>query len=122
MRGYAMRRDSVGVWRASLAAKRSNLEHSPLGTSGDISSMTDDRRDSSVLSGLTAGTIDYVLETRLGLHGYFMSGQVRPVTAATRFCGRARTLRTLPTRPDIVEAQRGGRMANAHRQAIDEIG
>ncbi len=83
--------------------------------------MTDDRRDSSPLSGLTAGTIDYVLETRLGLHGYFMSGQVRPVTSASRFCGRARTLRTLPTRTDIVEAQRGGRMSNAHRQAIDEI-
>src|SRR5262249_48702517 len=68
--------------------------------------MTDDRRDGSPLSGLTAGTLDYVLETRLGLHGYFISGQVRPVTSATRFCGRARTLRTLPMRPDIVEAQR----------------
>ena len=84
--------------------------------------MTDDRRDSGLLSGLTAGTIDYVLETRLGLHGYFMSGQVRPVTAAMRFSGRARTLRTLPTRPDIVEAQRGGQLPNAHRQAMDEIG
>jgi regulator of RNase E activity RraA len=84
--------------------------------------MTDDRRSGSLLSGLTAGTIDYVLETRLGLHGYFMSGQIRPVTSATRFCGRARTLRTLPTRPDVVEAQRAGRIANAHRQAIDEIG
>ncbi|HEY2596561.1 MAG TPA: hypothetical protein VGK33_21935, partial [Chloroflexota bacterium] len=84
--------------------------------------MTDDRRESGPLSGLTAGTIDYVLETRLGLHGYFMSGQIRPVTAATRFSGRARTLRTLPTRPDVVEAQRGGQLPNAHRQAIDEIG
>jgi regulator of RNase E activity RraA len=77
---------------------------------------------SSPLAGLTAGTIDYVMETRLGLHGYFMSGQIRPVTAQTRFVGRARTLRTLPTRSDIVEAQRGGRMLNGHRQAIDEIG
>jgi 5-oxopent-3-ene-1,2,5-tricarboxylate decarboxylase/2-hydroxyhepta-2,4-diene-1,7-dioate isomerase len=51
-----------------------------------------------------------------------MSGQVRPVTSATRFIGRARTLRTLPTRSDIVEAQRGDRLVNAHRQAIDEIG
>jgi 5-oxopent-3-ene-1,2,5-tricarboxylate decarboxylase / 2-hydroxyhepta-2,4-diene-1,7-dioate isomerase len=84
--------------------------------------MSDDRRDISPLFGLTAGTIDYVLETRLGLHGYFMSGQVRPVTSATRFCGKARTLRTLPTRSDVVEAQRGGRMPNAHRQAMDEIG
>ena len=84
--------------------------------------MTDDRRDSSPLAGLTAGTIDYVLETRLGLHGYFMSGQVRPVTAASRFCGRARTMRTLPTRSDVVQAQREGKMANAQRLAIDEIG
>src|SRR4051812_3648110 len=84
--------------------------------------MSDDRRDNSPLSGLTAGTIDYVLETRLGLHGYFMSGQIRPATAATRFVGRARTLRTLPVRSDIVEAQRAGKLTNAHRQAIDEIG
>ena len=76
----------------------------------------------SPLSGLTSGTVDYVLETRLGLHGCFLSGQVRPVTSATRFVGRARTLRTLPPRGDIVTAQREGRLVHAHRQALDEIG
>ena len=84
--------------------------------------MSDERRETSPLLGLTAGTIDYVLETRLGLHGYFMSGQIRPVTHATRFVGRARTLRTLPVRSDVVDAQRAGQVTNAHRQAMDEIG
>jgi len=72
------------------------------------------------LAGLTTGTIDYVLETRLNMRNCFMSGQIRPVTPTTRFAGRARTLRALPTRPDIVEAQRAGRVPNAHRQALDE--
>jgi 5-oxopent-3-ene-1,2,5-tricarboxylate decarboxylase / 2-hydroxyhepta-2,4-diene-1,7-dioate isomerase len=72
------------------------------------------------LQGLTTGTIDYVLETRLNMRGCFMSGQIRPVTPTTRFVGRARTLRALPTRPDIVEALRAGRLPNAHRQALDE--
>jgi regulator of RNase E activity RraA len=76
----------------------------------------------SPLSGLSSGTVDYVLETRLGVHGCFLSGQIRPVTAATRFVGRARTLRTLPPRADVVAAQREGRLANAHRQALDELG
>jgi 5-oxopent-3-ene-1,2,5-tricarboxylate decarboxylase / 2-hydroxyhepta-2,4-diene-1,7-dioate isomerase len=74
----------------------------------------------TVLAGLTTGTIDYVLETRLNMRGCFMSGQIRPVTPTTRFAGRARTLRALPTRPDVVEAQRAGRIANAHRKALDE--
>jgi 5-oxopent-3-ene-1,2,5-tricarboxylate decarboxylase/2-hydroxyhepta-2,4-diene-1,7-dioate isomerase len=72
------------------------------------------------LAGLTTGTIDYVLETRLNLHGCFMSGQIRPVAPTTRFAGRARTLRTVPTRADVVEAQRSGRLVNGHRQALDE--
>src|ERR687884_831085 len=75
---------------------------------------------SSLLEGLTTGTIVYVLETRLNMRGCFMSGQVRPVTPSTRFAGRARTLRTIPTRSDIVEAQRAGRLPNGHRQAMDE--
>jgi regulator of RNase E activity RraA len=54
------------------------------------------------------------------MRGCFMSGQIRPVTPTTRFAGRARTLRALPTRPDIVEAQRAGRLPNAHRQSLDE--
>src|SRR5439155_16644747 len=37
----------------------------------------------------------------------------------TRFCGRAQTLRTLPLRSDLVDAQRAGRLPNAHRQAMD---
>jgi regulator of RNase E activity RraA len=75
---------------------------------------------STPLTGLTSGTVDYVLETRLNLRNCFMSGQVRPVTSVTRFAGRARTLRTVPTRPDVVEAQRAGRLVNAHRKALDE--
>ena len=74
----------------------------------------------TALDGLTTGTIIYVLETRLNMRGCFLSGQIRPVTSATRFAGRARTLRTLPTRADIVEAQRSGKLVNAHRQSLDE--
>ena len=75
---------------------------------------------SSPLAGLTTGTIVYCLETRLGIRGCFMSGQIRPVTPRTRFVGRARTLRTVPTRTDVAEAQRQGRLPNAHRLAMDE--
>jgi regulator of RNase E activity RraA len=75
---------------------------------------------SSPLEGLTSGTVDYVLETRLNLRNCFMSGQVRPVVSTKRFAGRARTLRTVPTRPDVVEAQRAGKLVNAHRKALDE--
>jgi 5-oxopent-3-ene-1,2,5-tricarboxylate decarboxylase / 2-hydroxyhepta-2,4-diene-1,7-dioate isomerase len=72
------------------------------------------------LSGLTSGTVDYVLETRLNLRNVFMSGQIRPVTSVRRFAGRARTMRTVPTRPDVVEAQRAGKLMNAHRVSLDE--
>src|SRR4051812_13369661 len=75
--------------------------------------------ETRTLNGLTTGTIVYVLETKLNIRGCFMSGQVRPVTPATRFVGRAQTLRTLPLRSDLVEAQRTGRLPNAHRQAMD---
>jgi len=72
------------------------------------------------LAGLTSGTVDYVLETRLSMRNCFMSGQIRPVTSVRRFAGRARTMRTVPTRPDVVEAQRSGRIVNAHRKSLDE--
>jgi 5-oxopent-3-ene-1,2,5-tricarboxylate decarboxylase / 2-hydroxyhepta-2,4-diene-1,7-dioate isomerase len=74
----------------------------------------------SVLSGLTSGTVDYVLETRLNLHNVFMSGQIRPVTSVRRFAGRARTMRTVPTRADVVDMQRAGKLVNAHRKSLDE--
>ena len=75
---------------------------------------------SSPLEGLTTGTIDYVLETRLNMRNCFMTGQIRPVTSVKRFVGRARTLRTVPIRSDVVEAQRGGKIPNAHRMALEE--
>jgi 5-oxopent-3-ene-1,2,5-tricarboxylate decarboxylase / 2-hydroxyhepta-2,4-diene-1,7-dioate isomerase len=75
---------------------------------------------STPLAGLTTGTIVYVLETRLNVRNCFLSGQIRPVTQVTRFAGHARTLRTLPTRSDVVEAQRAGKLPNAHRQSLDE--
>jgi regulator of RNase E activity RraA len=74
----------------------------------------------TVLAGLTSGTVDYVLETRLNLRNVFMSGQIRPVTSVRRFAGRARTMRTVPTRPDVVEMQRSGKLVNAHRKSLDE--
>src|SRR5438132_1886983 len=80
------------------------------------------RVDTSPLAGLTTGTIVYVLETKLNVRGCFMSGQIRPVTPAARFVGRAQTLRTLPLRSDLVEAQRTGNLANAHREAMDGAG
>src|SRR4051812_15707417 len=76
----------------------------------------------SPLAGLTTGTIVYVLETKLNVRGCFMSGQVRPVTPTTRFVGKAQTLRTLPLRSDLVEAQRTGKLPNAHRTAMDTAG
>jgi regulator of RNase E activity RraA len=50
-----------------------------------------------------------------------MSG-VGPVTAADRFVGRARTLRCLPRRTDLAEAQRASTEPSPHRAAIDGIG
>ncbi len=71
------------------------------------------------LSTASVGTIQLALE-RLGYRGCFMAGVV-PMTPSRRFVGRARTLRCLPTRPDIAEARRRDKLPNPHRVAIDEI-
>ncbi|HEY3684070.1 MAG TPA: hypothetical protein VGL93_13570 [Streptosporangiaceae bacterium] len=71
--------------------------------------------------GLSTGNLVYCLEARLGVRGCFMTG-VGPVTAADRFVGRARTLRCLPRRTDLAEAQRASTEPSPHRIAIDGIG
>jgi regulator of RNase E activity RraA len=77
--------------------------------------------NATLLNGLTTGTIAYVLH-QIGFPGCFMHGGVRPVTSVTRFAGRARTLRTLPTRADVVEANQKDRAKDPHRVAIDQAG
>jgi regulator of RNase E activity RraA len=74
----------------------------------------------SPLEGRGTGSIVFCLERALGFNGCSMSG-VRPLTRANRFVGRARTLRCLPTRPDVVEARRSGGERDPHRVAIDEV-
>jgi regulator of RNase E activity RraA len=56
---------------------------------------------------------------RMGYPNTFMYGVV-PQTSKKNFAGVAATLRTLPTRPDVVEAQRAGR-ANPHRESFATI-
>ena len=56
----------------------------------------------SPLQGLKTSRIVTSLQ-QLGYIGQFMTG-VRPLTPANAFVGRARTLRLLPTRPDVVKA------------------
>jgi 5-oxopent-3-ene-1,2,5-tricarboxylate decarboxylase / 2-hydroxyhepta-2,4-diene-1,7-dioate isomerase len=73
------------------------------------------------LSGIGTGTIIYCLESRLGIRGCFMTG-VRPVFPDRGFIGRARTLRCLPPRTDLVQAQREAGVPTPHRAAIDGIG
>ncbi len=71
------------------------------------------------LSGASTGTIVLLLE-RLGFRGCYMTG-VGPVTPSTCFAGPARTVRCLPTRPDVVEQQRQSGSPSMHKQAIDGI-
>lgn len=66
------------------------------------------------------GNIIYCLEVRLGIRGCFMSG-VKSTTPACRFAGKARTLRCLPPRTDLVKAQRDRAEVSPHRAAIDSI-
>ena len=73
----------------------------------------------TLLEGLTSGTVAYVLH-QIGFPGCFMHGGIRPVTSASRFAGRARTLRCLPTRPDVAEANLKDRSRDPHRIAIDQ--
>jgi 5-oxopent-3-ene-1,2,5-tricarboxylate decarboxylase / 2-hydroxyhepta-2,4-diene-1,7-dioate isomerase len=73
-----------------------------------------------LLEGLSTGSIVYCLEVHLGLNGCFMTG-VRPVTPASAFVGRARTLRCLPRRSDIADQIRAEPSRNGHRVAIDGV-
>jgi regulator of RNase E activity RraA len=72
----------------------------------------------SPLEGLKTSRIVTSLQ-QLGYMGQFMTG-VRPLTAANAFVGKARTLRLLPTRPDVVNAMNADRSRNPNRVAVDQ--
>ncbi|OGA67748.1 MAG: hypothetical protein A3G81_11490 [Betaproteobacteria bacterium RIFCSPLOWO2_12_FULL_65_14] len=79
-------------------------------------------RDTSIdetLSRLPVGTLVMNLD-RAGFHNCFLKG-VAPLTPERRFVGRARTLRCLPTRPDVVAAQKSTGKPTPHRIAMDGI-
>jgi 5-oxopent-3-ene-1,2,5-tricarboxylate decarboxylase/2-hydroxyhepta-2,4-diene-1,7-dioate isomerase len=72
----------------------------------------------SPLEGLKTSRIVTSLQ-QLGYVGQFMTG-VRPITPADSFVGKARTLRLLPTRPDVVKAMQADRSRNPNRVAVDQ--
>jgi 5-oxopent-3-ene-1,2,5-tricarboxylate decarboxylase/2-hydroxyhepta-2,4-diene-1,7-dioate isomerase len=72
----------------------------------------------SPLAGLKTSRIVTSLQ-QLGYLGQFMTG-VRPLTPANSFVGTARTLRLLPTRPDMVKAMNADRSKNPNRVAVDQ--
>jgi regulator of RNase E activity RraA len=72
----------------------------------------------SPLDGLKTSRIVTSLQ-QLGYNGQFMTG-VRPLTPANAFVGKARTLRLLPTRPDVVKAMQADRNRNPNRVAVDQ--
>jgi regulator of RNase E activity RraA len=72
----------------------------------------------SPLEGLKTSRIVTSLQ-QLGYNGQFMTG-VRPLTSANSFVGKARTLRLLPTRPDVVKAMQADRNRNPQRVAVDQ--
>jgi regulator of RNase E activity RraA len=72
----------------------------------------------SPLEGLKTSRIVTSLQ-QLGYNGQFMTG-VRPLTPANAFVGKARTLRLLPTRPDVVKAMQADRNRNPQRVAVDQ--
>jgi regulator of RNase E activity RraA len=72
------------------------------------------------LADVGTGVVAYCLH-QLGYPNCFMA-RIGPVTARDRVFGRARTLRTLPTRPDVVEAWRRDRARDPHRVALDGTG
>jgi 5-oxopent-3-ene-1,2,5-tricarboxylate decarboxylase / 2-hydroxyhepta-2,4-diene-1,7-dioate isomerase len=79
-------------------------------------------RDTTVqemLAKLPVGTLVMNLD-RAGFPNSFLNGVV-PLTPQRRFVGRARTLRCLPTRPDIVAVQKGAGKPTPHRLAMDGI-
>ncbi len=71
------------------------------------------------LLGVGVSTIVLLLE-RLGFRGCFMTG-VAAATPSARLAGRARTLRCLPARPDVVEWQRQKGLPSPHKQAFDGL-
>jgi regulator of RNase E activity RraA len=72
------------------------------------------------LNGTGTGNIIYCLESRLGIRGCFMTG-VKPLIPGAGLTGRARTLRCLPPRTDLVRAQREGGRPSPQRAAIEGI-
>ena len=72
----------------------------------------------SPLEGLKTSRIVTSLQ-QLGYPGTFMTG-VHPITPANAFVGKARTLRLLPTRPDVVKAMQADRTRNPNRVAVDQ--
>lgn len=75
----------------------------------------------TALREVSVGTVVYVLQNA-GLRRCYLTGPA-PVTSADRFVGRARTLRTVPVREDVLERRKGQpRSADPHRIAIDEAG
>ena len=72
----------------------------------------------SPLEGLKTSRIVTSLQ-QLGYAGNFMTG-VHPITPANSFVGKARTLRLLPTRPDVVKAMQADRTRNPNRVAVDQ--
>jgi regulator of RNase E activity RraA len=72
----------------------------------------------SPLTGLKTSRIVTSLQ-QLGYVGMSMTG-VGPLTPTATFVGRARTLRLLPTRPDVVKAMQADRAKNPNRVAVDQ--
>lgn len=73
------------------------------------------------LEAVPVGTITLVM-IKLGYRHCYLRG-LRPITAACRFVGRARTLATLPFREDLAgDSQWETRSRAAHRNIIEEAG
>lgn len=68
----------------------------------------------------SVSTITQVLE-RLGISRTFLTG-VSPRTSSVKMVGRARTLRCVPVRGDVLTAQRESAAAAPHRMAFDGVG
>jgi regulator of RNase E activity RraA len=81
--------------------------------------MSENARIDETLASLPVGTLVMNLD-RAGFTNCFMKG-VAPMTPERRFVGRARTLRCLPTRPDVVAAQKTAGKPTPHRVAMDGI-
>lgn len=84
-------------------------------------SVGDDARIREALESVGVGTLVQVLQD-LGVFRTFMQG-VLPRTGVSHFSGRARTLRTVPMREDVLaERRKAPRDEDPHRRAIEETG